>query len=237
MSASRRKQGASRRGASQSTGVSRDSPRRPAGRWTSAVSALLLLVLIPVFAVLAIAILVDSRGRVIYRQRRVGRDLEPFTVNKFRTMHSGAGHETHRQYVLGLIAAEQGDLRGRQVQLLQDGGRHRGSRASGASCASRASTSCRSCGTCCAATCRSSARGRRCRTRSSTTPHWLDRLAVKPGITGLWQVSGRSQLGLEEMIALDVETLRALAVAEREDPGAHRAGRLRRPWCRVMLAG
>ena len=35
---------------------------------------------------------------------RVGRNLEPFTVNKFRTMQSGAGHETHRQFVIGLIA-------------------------------------------------------------------------------------------------------------------------------------
>jgi lipopolysaccharide/colanic/teichoic acid biosynthesis glycosyltransferase len=35
--------------------------------------------------------------------------------------------------------------------------------------------------------------------------HWLGRFAVKPGITGLWQVSGRSELTLEQMIALDLE--------------------------------
>src|SRR5476651_233503 len=34
-------------------------------------------------------------------------------------------------------------------------------------------------------------------------PEWFDRFAVKPGITGLWQVSGRSDLALEEMVALD----------------------------------
>ena len=69
-------------------------------------------------------------------------------------------------------------------------------------------------------------------------PHWFDRFAVKPGMTGLWQVSGRSELGLEEMIALDVEYARTpLAVAQREDPCADRAGRLRRPWCRLMRAG
>src|SRR5215218_2496629 len=72
-----------------------------------AVSAVLLLVLLPVFLVLAVAILVDSRGRVVYRQRRVGRNLELFTVNKFRTMHRGAGHESHRQFVIGLIEGQQ----------------------------------------------------------------------------------------------------------------------------------
>ena len=36
-------------------------------------------------------------------------------------------------------------------------------------------------------------------------PEWLRRLAVKPGITGLWQVSGRSQVTLEEMVRLDIE--------------------------------
>jgi lipopolysaccharide/colanic/teichoic acid biosynthesis glycosyltransferase len=36
-------------------------------------------------------------------------------------------------------------------------------------------------------------------------PHWLARFAVKPGLTGLWQVSGRSDLALEEMVTLDVE--------------------------------
>jgi lipopolysaccharide/colanic/teichoic acid biosynthesis glycosyltransferase len=35
--------------------------------------------------------------------------------------------------------------------------------------------------------------------------HWFARFIVKPGLTGLWQVSGRSDLALEEMIALDVE--------------------------------
>ena len=55
--------------------------------------------------ILAAAIRLDSSGRVLYRQRRVGRNQAPFVVNKFRTMHSGAGHETHREFVLGLIAA------------------------------------------------------------------------------------------------------------------------------------
>jgi lipopolysaccharide/colanic/teichoic acid biosynthesis glycosyltransferase len=36
-----------------------------------------------------------------------------------------------------------------------------------------------------------------------------ERLAALPGITGLWQVLGRSQVSFEEMIALDIEYVRA----------------------------
>ena len=38
--------------------------------------------------------------------------------------------------------------------------------------------------------------------------HWFGRFAVKPGITGLWQVNGRSEVTLEEMIAFDLEYVR-----------------------------
>jgi lipopolysaccharide/colanic/teichoic acid biosynthesis glycosyltransferase len=34
---------------------------------------------------------------------------------------------------------------------------------------------------------------------------WFTRFSVKPGITGLWQVSGRSNLTMQEMISLDIE--------------------------------
>jgi lipopolysaccharide/colanic/teichoic acid biosynthesis glycosyltransferase len=36
-------------------------------------------------------------------------------------------------------------------------------------------------------------------------PRHLQRLAAKPGITGLWQVRGRSEIGFEEMVDLDLE--------------------------------
>ena len=39
-------------------------------------------------------------------------------------------------------------------------------------------------------------------------PAWFGRFAVKPGLTGLWQVSGRCELSVEEMIALDLEYVR-----------------------------
>lgn len=54
------------------------------------VSALLLLILSPVFLVLAIAIKIDSRGPVFYRQVRVTQYNKTFRIFKFRTMVQNA---------------------------------------------------------------------------------------------------------------------------------------------------
>ena len=179
-----------------------------------AVSAVLLLMLVPVFLIVAAAIRLDSRGRVLYRQSRVGRNQEPFIVNKFRTMHSGAGHETHREFVIGLIAAR--EQASHETQAERDESNF----------FKMANDT------------RVTRVGRFLRKSSLDElpqlwnvlrgdmslvgprppipyevehypPHWFDRFAVKPGMTGLWQVSGRSELGLEEMVALDVQYARS----------------------------
>jgi exopolysaccharide biosynthesis polyprenyl glycosylphosphotransferase len=49
-----------------------------------------LLVLSPLLAVMALAIKLTSSGPVFFRQERIGRDNEPFTLLKFRTMVDGA---------------------------------------------------------------------------------------------------------------------------------------------------
>jgi lipopolysaccharide/colanic/teichoic acid biosynthesis glycosyltransferase len=49
-----------------------------------------LLLLLPVFLLVAIAIKLDSSGPVLYRQERVGRGGNPFRLFKFRTMHVNA---------------------------------------------------------------------------------------------------------------------------------------------------
>lgn len=51
------------------------------------ISAIALLICVPVMTVVAILIRLDSRGPVIFRQRRMGFRGQPFTVYKFRTMH------------------------------------------------------------------------------------------------------------------------------------------------------
>ena len=53
-------------------------------------SAAALVVLSPVFLVCALMIKLDSRGPVLFRQRRVGRDDERFEVLKFRSMYVDA---------------------------------------------------------------------------------------------------------------------------------------------------
>ncbi len=49
-----------------------------------------LIVLSPVMIIAAIGIKVSSKGTVFYKAKRMGRDLKPITVYKFRTMHMGA---------------------------------------------------------------------------------------------------------------------------------------------------
>jgi lipopolysaccharide/colanic/teichoic acid biosynthesis glycosyltransferase len=69
------------------------------------VASLALAVASPLLAVAAIAIKLDSRGPVLYRQRRVGRDGVPFELIKLRTMVVGAENSGAGLYI------ETGDAR------------------------------------------------------------------------------------------------------------------------------
>jgi lipopolysaccharide/colanic/teichoic acid biosynthesis glycosyltransferase len=79
-----------------------------------AVAAVVLLVLLPVFFVVAVWIRVDSRGPVIFRQQRIrGRrrdagtwELEQFTLFKFRTMVPDADPALHREYITAYIRSD-----------------------------------------------------------------------------------------------------------------------------------
>lgn len=61
--------------------------------------ALPLLVLgAPVMALIAIIVKLTSRGQILFRQERIGKDGSPFTIYKFRTMRADADPSLHRQY-------------------------------------------------------------------------------------------------------------------------------------------
>jgi lipopolysaccharide/colanic/teichoic acid biosynthesis glycosyltransferase len=167
------------------------------------VSGALLILLAPLFAVLALAIRLGSRGPVLFRQRRFGVGLRTFTIYKFRTMGADTSAAPHRDYVVGLIRGEvdeggvyklQGDQRitlvGRLLrrfsldELPQLWNVIRGDM---------------------------SLVGPRPALPYEVEwypPDWMQRFVVRPGITGLWQVSGRNQLNFDGMVQLDLDYAR-----------------------------
>jgi lipopolysaccharide/colanic/teichoic acid biosynthesis glycosyltransferase len=192
----------------QPLGMTRSEPR-----WLSAtrrladllISGLLVLLLSPLLIGVALAVRLDSRGPALFRQRRVGHGEREFTVFKFRSMRVDADPRGHREYVTALINGE-GEARngGREnlYKLAVDN--------------------------------RITAVGHWIRRWSvdelpqlfnvlrgemtlvgprpaipyevAEYPSWYrQRFSVKPGLTGLWQVSGRSERTYEEMVRLDIE--------------------------------
>ena len=171
------------------------------------VAVLLLVVLAPLLIAIAVAIRIDSPGRAIYRQRRLGRDRRPFVVNKFRTMRTGATHDSHRDFVLALIDGA-GPVDAGERPVFKMAGDDRVTRLGGFLRTTSLDE---------LPQLWNVVRG----DMSLVGPrppiayevehypqHWFERFAVKPGLTGLWQVSGRSEIGLEEMVRLDVQYAR-----------------------------
>jgi exopolysaccharide biosynthesis polyprenyl glycosylphosphotransferase len=70
-----------------------------------AASSALLLLLSPTLLLLGVLVRLDSRGPVLYRQRRLGRDGREFDIVKFRSMSTSAEGET------GPVRARRGDPR------------------------------------------------------------------------------------------------------------------------------
>lgn len=159
---------------------------------TAALAA--LVVLAPVFLVVSLAVKVDSPGPVFFRQTRVGRDGRRFSMVKFRTMVVGADRLRadleHRNEADGLLFKLRTDPRvtrtGRLLrrysidELPQVFNVLRGEM---------------------------SMVGPRPPLPAEVElyeRHVNRRLLVKPGITGLWQVSGRSDLPWSEAVRLDL---------------------------------
>jgi lipopolysaccharide/colanic/teichoic acid biosynthesis glycosyltransferase len=68
-------------------------------------SSTLLLMLVPIFLVIAAAVKARSRGPVFFEQVRVGQRMKSFKMLKFRTMHQNVDHALHHAYVTQFINA------------------------------------------------------------------------------------------------------------------------------------
>jgi lipopolysaccharide/colanic/teichoic acid biosynthesis glycosyltransferase len=193
----------------ESVGNAGERSARPLARATKRAldvvgASLGLLLSIPILAVAMLAIAIESRGPVLFHQTRVGRGGRPFRLHKLRTMRAGNDDDEHGAYVAALIdgrAARHGDLFkirddprctrvGRFLretsidELPQLWNVLRGDMSL---VGPRPSTPEES------------------RLMDLVACHRQD---VKPGMTGLWQVCGRSRLGYDEMIELDLQYVR-----------------------------
>ena len=157
------------------------------------VGGLLCVVILPVVAVLGLLVKLDSPGPVFYRQARMGRGGRPFMIFKLRSMHIGADEQR-------MELADQNEYSGPMFKMKEDP--------------------------------RVTRVGDWLRRWSvdelpqilnvmkgemslvGPRPLWIEeakqcrgwtqkRLDITPGITGLWQVLGRSDIPFDEMVKLD----------------------------------
>jgi len=191
--------------------VQRDEARRASRALKRAIDLLgsvtALILLAPALLVVAIAIKLSSPGPVLFRQTRVGQYGVPFTCLKFRSMHAINDAQIHKEYVKRFIAgnvdARPSDGNGKVVYKLTKDPRL------------------------------TSIGPFLRKTSLDEFPQFLNvlwgqmslvgprppipyeleaydiwhrrrLLEVKPGITGLWQVNGRSRLRFDDMVRLDL---------------------------------
>lgn len=167
----------------------------------------MLILCMPAFSVIALAIKASSKGPVFFRQQRVGQYGKHFTFLKFRSMHDKNDPSVHREYIAKFIAS--------QAAMQPANGSGEGVfKLTNDSRVTRVGRFLR-------------------RTSLDELPQFLNVLKgemslvgprppipyelanyqtwhrrrvleVKPGITGLWQVTGRSRVNFDEMVRLDL---------------------------------
>ncbi len=191
----------------------------------------LIILLSPILIAVAVAVRVDSRGPAFFRQRRVGYHEREFTLFKFRSMRVDADPRGHREYVTALINGAEANPDGGRENLYK-----------------------------LAVDNRITPVGRWIRRWSldelpqlfnvlrgemtlvgprpaipyevAEYPSWYrERFSVKPGLTGYWQVSGRSERTYEEMVRLDIE------YANRRSLGLDLSILLKTPWVVLSRKG
>ena len=177
-------------------------------------SVLLLLTLSPVFFVIAAAIKLTSQGPVLFRQKRIGEHGTPFTFLKFRSMYVNNDASKHKEYVRQLIAGEaakQTNAAGEGIFKLTNDPRitpvgnflRRTSldelpqfvnvlRGDMSLVGPRPPVP--------------------YEVEAYATWHRRRLLEAKPGITGLWQVEGRSRTRFDDMVRLDLKYARGWSI-------------------------
>jgi lipopolysaccharide/colanic/teichoic acid biosynthesis glycosyltransferase len=176
-------------------------------------SLALLLVFSPLFLVIALLVRFTSRGPIFFRQVRIGQRARPFKMLKFRTMFSGVDHAVHQEFVTRFINSD---------GLINEPGKDAPFKLANDP--------------------RITPLGRLLRKTSlDELPQlvnvllgemslvgprppiayeveqyqpWHHRrvLDAKPGITGLWQVAGRSSTTFDEMVRLDLRHARTCSI-------------------------
>jgi len=164
-----------------------------------AIASLILLLFLPVIPVIVLLIKLDSPGAVLFRQKRVGKDGREFDFFKFRSMHTGAENviaslrplsgvdgpvfklkEDPRVTVTGRFLRRSSlDELPQLLNVLKGDMSVVGPRPNLPS------------------------------EVSQYLPWQRRRLDVTPGITCYWQIAGRSHIGFQEWMRLDLEYIRS----------------------------
>ena len=172
-------------------------------RTIDAIGATVALVLLsPVFLVIALAVKLDSPGPVLFRQKRLGQGGTPFVALKFRTMRVGSDTEAHREYIEktatsadlaangnGLYKLERPDAITRVGRLLRQTSLDELPQLLNVLRGDMSLVGPRPCIP---------------YETEFFKPHHFDRFLVPAGITGLWQVTARAYATFGEALDMDV---------------------------------
>jgi len=161
------------------------------------VGGILLVLLLPVIVGLVLLVRLDSRGPGIYRQRRVGRDGQPFEIWKLRTMDASCDQSAHRAVAADWFQGRDRDGRFKTLADPRITAVGRWLRRSNLDELPQLVNVVRG---------EMSLVGPRPAIPYELEHYelwYFERLRVAPGITGLWQVSRRERLAAAEMMELD----------------------------------
>jgi exopolysaccharide biosynthesis polyprenyl glycosylphosphotransferase len=169
------------------------------------VALTMIILLAPTFLIIAIAIVLDSDGPVLFRQRRLGTDMQPFTVLKFRTMQVDTDQEEHRRYIAstlttaaspnanGLYKLDRTAAVTRVGQFLRKTSLDELPQLFNVLAGEMSLVGPRPCLD---------------YETEGFAEHHYERFLMRPGLTGLWQVTARARSTFGEALDMDVEYVR-----------------------------